>query len=132
MTGIIEELGKNCICDQTLNKLVNPPKTNLEQRKVVLLALGLWNHESKLQKDYKVPFNIHDGIDSTIADNGLGMTESVKQKVFDHLFTTKSVGKGTGLRLAIAKSIVESTHSGKLSFHSVRGEGKEFFIEIPL
>ena len=49
ITGIIEELGQNCICDQTLNKSVNPPKTNLEQRKVVLLALGLWNNYSKLQ-----------------------------------------------------------------------------------
>lgn len=35
-----------------------------------------------------------------IADNGTGMTEEVKQRIFDHLFTTKSVGKGTGLGLA--------------------------------
>ncbi len=67
----------------------------------------------------------------TIADNGLGMSEEVKQKVFDHLFTTKAVGKGTGLGLTIAKSIVESTHKGKLSFHSVQGKGTEFLIEIP-
>jgi PAS domain S-box-containing protein len=67
-----------------------------------------------------------------IADNGQGMTESVKQKIFDHLFTTKGVGKGTGLGLAIAKSIVESTHNGKLSFHSVLGQGTEFLIDIPV
>ncbi|MBN3899814.1 MAG: AAA family ATPase [Nostoc sp. NOS(2021)] len=67
-----------------------------------------------------------------IADNGKGMNESVKQKIFDHLFTTKAVGKGTGLGLAIAKSIVESTHGGKLSFNSVLGEGTKFIIEIPL
>ncbi|MEH2378848.1 MAG: AAA family ATPase [Nostoc sp.] len=65
-----------------------------------------------------------------IADNGKGMNESVKQKIFDHLFTTKAVGKGTGLGLAIAKSIVESTHGGKLSFNSVLGEGTEFLIEM--
>jgi signal transduction histidine kinase len=35
-----------------------------------------------------------------IADNGIGMSESVKQKVFEHLFTTKTVGKGTALGLA--------------------------------
>ena len=65
-----------------------------------------------------------------ISDNGQGMTESVKQKIFDHLFTTKSVGKGTGLGLAIARQIVEETHGGKLSFHSVLGQGTEFIIEI--
>ncbi|MEH2132328.1 MAG: AAA family ATPase [Nostoc sp.] len=66
----------------------------------------------------------------TILDNGKGMNEQVKSKVFDHLFTTKAVGKGTGLGLAIARQIVESTHGGKLSFNSVLGEGTEFIIEI--
>ncbi len=67
-----------------------------------------------------------------IADNGKGMNEQVKSKMFDHLFTTKAVGKGTGLGLAIARQIVESTHGGKLSFNSVLGEGTEFIIEIPV
>ncbi|MEH2352441.1 trifunctional serine/threonine-protein kinase/ATP-binding protein/sensor histidine kinase [Nostoc sp.] len=67
-----------------------------------------------------------------IADNGKGMSEEVKSKIFDHLFTTKAVGKGTGLGLAIARQIVESTHGGKLSFNSVLGEGTEFIIEIPV
>ncbi len=66
-----------------------------------------------------------------IIDNGKGMSEEVKSKMFDHLFTTKAVGKGTGLGLAIARQIVESTHGGKLSFNSVLGEGTEFIIEIP-
>ncbi|BAY65468.1 serine/threonine protein kinase with two-component sensor domain [Calothrix brevissima NIES-22] len=67
----------------------------------------------------------------SIADNGKGMSAEVKQKIFDHLFTTKEVGKGTGLGLAIAKQIVEETHGGKLSCNSVLGEGTEFMIEIP-
>ncbi|MEH1791849.1 AAA family ATPase [Nostoc sp.] len=67
-----------------------------------------------------------------IADNGKGMSEEVKSKIFDHLFTTKAVGKGTGLGLAIARQIVESTHGGKLSFNSVLGKGTEFIIEIPV
>ncbi|AVH62120.1 trifunctional serine/threonine-protein kinase/ATP-binding protein/sensor histidine kinase [Nostoc sp. 'Peltigera membranacea cyanobiont' N6] len=67
-----------------------------------------------------------------IADNGKGMNEQVKSKIFDHLFTTKAVGKGTGLGLAIARQIVESTHGGKLSCNSVLGEGTEFMIEIPV
>ncbi|MEH2220862.1 MAG: AAA family ATPase [Nostoc sp.] len=67
-----------------------------------------------------------------VRDNGKGMNESVKSKIFDHLFTTKAVGKGTGLGLAIARQIVESTHGGKLSFNSVLGKGTEFIIEIPV
>ncbi|MEH1828927.1 MAG: AAA family ATPase [Nostoc sp.] len=67
-----------------------------------------------------------------IADNGNGMSEEVKSKIFDHLFTTKAVGKGTGLGLAIARQIVEETHGGKLSFNSVLGLGTEFIIEIPV
>ncbi len=67
-----------------------------------------------------------------IADNGAGMTEEVKQKIFDHLFTTKAVGKGTGLGLAIARQIVVETHGGKLSCNSTVGEGTEFAIVLPV
>ncbi|MEG4866839.1 MULTISPECIES: hybrid sensor histidine kinase/response regulator [unclassified Microcoleus] len=67
----------------------------------------------------------------SIADNGMGMTEEVKRRVFNHLFTTKSVGKGTGLGLSISRSIVEEKHGGWLSCNSTPGEGTEFIIEIP-
>ncbi|MBN4002869.1 AAA family ATPase [Nostoc sp. LPT] len=68
----------------------------------------------------------------TITDNGKGMNEQIKEKIFDHLFTTKAVGKGTGLGLAIARQIVEETHGGKLNFNSVLSNGTEFIIEIPV
>ncbi|KYC35042.1 hypothetical protein WA1_09915 [Scytonema hofmannii PCC 7110] len=66
-----------------------------------------------------------------IQDNGIGMTDEVKQKIFEHLFTTKAVGKGTGLGLAIARQIVVEKHNGKLSVNSVLGQGTEFCIELP-
>ncbi|BAY82453.1 serine/threonine protein kinase with two-component sensor domain [Calothrix parasitica NIES-267] len=67
-----------------------------------------------------------------LRDNGSGMPESIRERIFDNLFTTKGVGKGTGLGLAIAKQIVEETHDGKLSCDSVLGEGTEFVIELPI
>ncbi|BCL37447.1 ATP-binding sensor histidine kinase [Nostoc sp. MS1] len=67
-----------------------------------------------------------------IADNGTGMSEAVRQKIFDHLFTTKGIGKGTGLGLAIARQIVEEVHSGKLSCISALGEGTQFIINLPV
>ncbi|MEG4571429.1 AAA family ATPase [Microcoleus sp. N3A4] len=68
----------------------------------------------------------------SIADNGKGMSESVQQKIFDHLFTTKTVGKGTGLGLAIARQIVVEKHSGILEVNSALGQGAEFVITIPV
>ncbi|AKG20274.1 trifunctional serine/threonine-protein kinase/ATP-binding protein/sensor histidine kinase [Calothrix sp. 336/3] len=68
----------------------------------------------------------------SIADNGKGMSAEVQQKIFDHLFTTKSVGKGTGLGLAIARQIVIEKHGGKLEVKSELGEGTEFCICLPI
>lgn len=67
-----------------------------------------------------------------ISDNGQGMSEALKDKIFEHSFTTKAVGKGTGLGLAIARQIVEETHGGKLTCNSILGNGTEFLIEIPV
>ncbi|MEG3899909.1 ATP-binding protein [Microcoleus sp. SVA1_B6] len=66
-----------------------------------------------------------------IADNGKGMSEEVKQKIFDHLFTTKAVGKGTGLGLAIARQIVVEKHGGSIHVKSTPGAGTEFIISLP-
>ncbi|MGB6297414.1 MAG: response regulator [Rivularia sp. (in: cyanobacteria)] len=68
----------------------------------------------------------------SIADNGKGMSEEVKQKIFDHLFTTKEVGRGTGLGLSIARQILVEKHNGNLEVNSEPGKGTEFLITIPL
>lgn len=68
----------------------------------------------------------------SIKDNGVGMTEEVKQKIFDYLYTTKVVGKGTGLGLAIARQIIVDKHGGSIEVNSTLGEGTEFLITIPI
>ncbi|NES69786.1 MAG: HAMP domain-containing histidine kinase, partial [Okeania sp. SIO2D1] len=67
-----------------------------------------------------------------IADNGKGISEEVKAKIFDHLFTTKAIGKGTGLGLAIARQIVVEKHGGIIKVNSKWGEGTEFIITLPI
>ncbi len=67
-----------------------------------------------------------------IRDNGLGIAESHQPKVFDHFFTTKSVGQGTGLGLAIAYQIVVEAHGGQLTVESTLGEGATFYICLPV
>ena len=63
-----------------------------------------------------------------IKDNGPGMTDDVKARVFEPYFSTKA--EGTGLGLAIAKRIVND-HDGFIRVHSAPGEGTEFLIELP-
>ncbi|MHC5747302.1 MAG: trifunctional serine/threonine-protein kinase/ATP-binding protein/sensor histidine kinase [Nostoc sp.] len=70
-------------------------------------------------------------VEIKIADNANGMNEEVKSKIFDHLFTTKSVSKGTGLGLAIARQIILEKHSGSIQCNSSPGQGTEFVIAIP-
>ncbi|MEG4911022.1 AAA family ATPase, partial [Microcoleus sp. F8-C4] len=66
-----------------------------------------------------------------IKDNGVGMSAEVKENIFNHLFTTKSVGQGTGLGLSIAHQIVVEKHGGTLVVNSCLGQGSEFVISIP-
>jgi len=67
-----------------------------------------------------------------IADNGPGMSATVKKKIFDPFFTTKPVGSGTGLGLAISYEIVVEKHKGYINCISVLGQGTEFIVEIPV
>jgi signal transduction histidine kinase len=68
----------------------------------------------------------------SIRDNGKGMDEATQARIFDHLFTTKAVGKGTGLGLAIARQIVVEKHCGRLEVKSQVGIGTEFCIYLPI
>lgn len=68
----------------------------------------------------------------TITDNGSGMPESVQSRIFNPFYTTKPVGKGTGMGLSISYQIVTQKHGGELSVTSTPGQGTTFTIEIPL
>jgi signal transduction histidine kinase len=67
-----------------------------------------------------------------IADNGVGIPKDVQQRIFNPFFTTKPIGKGTGMGLSISYQIVTEKHGGKLECFSTLGEGSEFAIQIPL
>ncbi|MEH2167624.1 MAG: response regulator [Nostoc sp.] len=67
-----------------------------------------------------------------IADNGLGIEESLRSRLFDPFFTTKPVGKGSGLGLSISYQIIVQKHRGNISCTSSAGKGAEFAIEIPI
>jgi signal transduction histidine kinase len=67
-----------------------------------------------------------------IADNGLGMPEQIRQKIFAPFFTTKPIGKGTGMGMSIGYQIIVEKHGGKLDCFSTIREGTELVIQIPV
>lgn len=64
-------------------------------------------------------------------DNGCGMTAETKDKLFEPFYTTKDVGTGTGLGMAISFGVIQD-HGGGISVVSNRGEGSTFIIRLPL
>ncbi len=71
------------------------------------------------------------GVEVVVKDTGCGMTEEVQSRIFDAFFTTKPVGKGTGLGLNMAYKIV-SLHKGEIRVESEEGRGTTMTVFIPL
>ncbi len=67
-----------------------------------------------------------------IIDNGPGIPETIKDKIFQPFFTTKPTGQGTGLGLSLAYDIVTKGHGGILEVESTEGVGSEFIIQLPI
>lgn len=65
-----------------------------------------------------------------ISDNGVGIDESVRQQIFDPFYTTKDVGKGTGLGLAVVYGIINK-HKGTISVRNNKDKGSTFIITLP-
>jgi signal transduction histidine kinase len=66
-----------------------------------------------------------------IEDNGIGMNEETKQKIFEPFYTTKPVGEGTGLGMSIVYNTIRK-HNGEISLSSELGKGTTFVIKLPI
>jgi len=67
----------------------------------------------------------------SITDNGPGIPDSIKDKIFQPFFTTKPTGKGTGLGLSLSYDIINA-HGGEIKVDSIEGEGTTFTIILPV
>jgi signal transduction histidine kinase len=67
-----------------------------------------------------------------VRDNGNGIPDEIRDKIFQPFFTTKPTGKGTGLGLSLSYDIVTKGHGGELKLDSKDGEFTEFTIILPL
>jgi two-component system, NtrC family, sensor kinase len=70
-------------------------------------------------------------IQITVKDNGPGVPEQVRDKIFQPFFTTKPTGQGTGLGLSLSYDIIKA-HGGKLTFENDKNEGTVFIISLPV
>ena len=66
-----------------------------------------------------------------ISDNGTGIPEAIQDRIFNPFFTTKPVGQGQGLGLAIGYKIITERHGGHFYCRSKLGEGSQFILELP-
>jgi two-component system, NtrC family, sensor kinase len=70
-------------------------------------------------------------VEIRIRDNGIGIPQEVKEKIFSPFFTTKPAGEGTGLGLSMSHDIVVKQHGGKIEVNTTPGASTEFIITLP-
>ncbi|MVM35898.1 hypothetical protein GO755_38145 [Spirosoma sp. HMF4905] len=73
---------------------------------------------------------VKDNVVIRVKDNGTGISETVKAKIFQPFFTTKPTGEGTGLGLSLSYDIITKGHGGTLTVYSAEGQGTEFIITL--
>ena len=98
---------------------------------------AVWKKKQTAGDDYQPEVTVSVKVENgnlviSFADNGEGMSEEVKQRIYENFFTTKPIGQGTGLGMGITRDIIENKHGGTLSFESVEGEGATFTFTLPI
>jgi signal transduction histidine kinase len=73
---------------------------------------------------------LNDRIEIQVKDNGNGIPEEIKEKIFQPFFTTKPTGEGTGLGLSMSYDIITKGHGGEISVET--NNGTEFIINLPI
>jgi len=125
--------------DITVNKEIKPNLPHIEgdmgQLQQVLNNLFINAAdamEGKGALDIKAEYNPRDSLFTImVSDTGPGIPKELRNDVFDIFFTTKPVGKGTGLGLNISQNIIK-LHGGDLTFECPPEGGTTFFIKLPL
>ena len=107
----------------------------LEQVFMNLITNAKGSVESCGKENKRIEIRAYESDDSqsvevTVKDNGEGIPEHLRQKIFQPFFTTKEPGKGTGLGLSVSHRIIEE-HQGRIELESKVGEGTTFKVILP-
>ena len=120
-------------------------RINIIPQDIGRVLLNLFNnafysvHEKKkMELDGYIPTvtiqtkKLPDKLEIHIKDNGTGIPEHVRNKIFQPFFTTKPAGEGTGLGLSLSYEIITKEHGGELKVTTCENEFAEFLIQLPL
>jgi signal transduction histidine kinase/ActR/RegA family two-component response regulator len=116
--------------DQVLINLVTNARDAMPQGGKLTISTGIVS----LDEDFARKHNLENGtlhVELKVSDNGIGMTEATNDRIFDPFYTTKEVGKGTGLGLAMIYGIVKQ-HGGIISVNTEPDKGTAISIFMPL
>ena len=117
--------------------LIQPQEMGRVVLNLINNALYTVSEKKKLQKDGYNPTvkvaTLQKGnkVEISVEDNGAGIPEAIKEKIFQPFFTTKPTGQGTGLGLSLSYDIIKA-HGGTLSVHSTVNRGTTFQITLPI
>jgi len=123
----------------------NLPKPNVVQQDIGRVLLNLYNNAfyAVNQKaktagvDYKpevilTTLRENGSLLIKVKDNGVGIPDTIREKILQPFFTTKPTGEGTGLGLSLSYDILVKGHNGTLDINSKEGEGSEFIVRLPI
>lgn len=127
-TSLDPEVGKASIIPQELSRVI---------LNIVNNACYAVDERAKKQTGFSPEVLVStrkegDRFEIRIRDNGTGIPDHVREKIFNPFFTTKPTGKGTGLGLSMSFDIITQMHKGKLEVFSKEMEFTEFVITIPM
>ena len=114
------------------------PKIDIVSQDIGRVILNLVNNAFQAIKELEDPevvleTRMEDGkVLISIKDNGPGIPDDIKEKIFQPFFTTKPAGEGTGLGLSLSYDIITKGHGGTIEVFSNKKEGTEFIICIPV
>ncbi len=121
----------------TLHPNLNPdiPEIVVDKAQITQVIINLCVnaiHAMSYGDDLKISTSLNkDNVQIVVEDNGVGMSEDVRKRIFLPFFTTKDVDQGTGLGLAVVHGIITS-HKGTIEVESKVDEGTRFTIKLPV
>ncbi len=122
----------------TKNYEQNLPQVFCSVMEIEQVILNLLKNAAQAMQDIESPeiilqvSSLGDRIQLIVGDNGPGMEEQIRKRIMEPFFTTKPVGEGTGLGLAVSYAIIVKNHQGSIDVESVVGKGTKFIITLPI
>lgn len=123
-----DDVGTLCVCAQSLGRVFLNLVSNA--------CYAVYQKQRERGEDFQPLLKVRShrtekAVSVWIRDNGVGMSEAVKSKVFNQFFTTKPPGEGTGLGLSLSYNIVVEQHKGTIEVDSEEGIYTDFVVTIP-